>query len=117
MPEINTKLFDKGYETRPIVFHEATSPHFVCKFAFREDDTVLHIHPVYKPIRPEFTQILTEAVDACLGIKKDDAKIEYIEDELLEDSSFYVGLSGFGETHSMSRILVEKILTKLHENL
>lgn len=117
MPEINTKLFDKRYETRPIIFHEANSPHFMCKFAFREDDTVLHIHPAFKPVRPEFKEVLTEAVDSCMGIKKDDAKIEYIEDELIEDPSFYVCLSGFGETHSMNKILVEKILTKLHENL
>lgn len=113
----NSQEFNKSYETRPLTFHEAKSPHFTCNFAFREKDTVMHITPIFQPTRPEFLGLLTNAVNDCLGIKKDQGTVEYIDDEFLEQPSFYVSLDGFGEGHKMGQVLVEKILTKLHESL
>ena len=115
--KIESKAFKQTYEAKPVIFHEATSPHFTCKFAFRQDDTVMQIKPVFQPTRPEFHTILSDAVDSCMGIKKEDAVVEYIDDELIDGPNFYISLKGFGESHRMNQTLVEKILTLLHEKL
>tara|TARA_Y100000592_G_C5476827_1_gene322749 strand:- start:2671 stop:3033 length:363 start_codon:yes stop_codon:yes gene_type:complete len=113
-----SKTFNQSYETTPLKFHEATSPHFNCNYCFREEDTVLQISPAYKPMRDIFLSTLEEGIQKTLTTKSELATVEVIDDPLLEDElSVFVKLDTFSKDHPMKDFIVTKILTHLHEGL
>jgi len=113
-----SKTFNQSYETTPLKFHEATSPHFTCNYCFRDLDTILQIAPSYKPMRETFLSLLEEGIQKTLSTKSDLATVEVIDDPLLEDElSVFVKLTTFGKDHPMKDVIVTKVLTHLHEGL
>ena len=115
--QINSEAFNSSYEMKPVVFHTANSPHFECKFAFRENDLILQFYPTYLPIRPEVVPLVREGLGTILGSKRDQAKVETISDEFLDQPSVFVKIDGFGERNAMKDTIATKLITHLHEGL
>jgi hypothetical protein len=120
MNEFNHEAFNTQYSATPLHFHEATSPHFKCKYAYRDEDTVLHLTPRIRPIREDMMSILKTALNSLVGEERGSTCVlEHIIDDLLEDGeSIYIQVPGFTlKTLSSSELLVNRFLTAAHDRL
>jgi hypothetical protein len=120
MRQFETDTFNRAYSASPLEFSEAESPHFKCRYAHREADTVLHFSPTILPTRSDFTAILTKCLPPLIGEDRaEKSTVEIVKDELLDrGESVYVSIPEFTmHTLRASKMLVEKFLTAAHEGL
>ena len=52
--DFSIDAFNRTYSAEPLHFKEATSPHFKCKYTYREDGAVFQFEPTIIPIRKDF---------------------------------------------------------------
>lgn len=120
MQHFDTDTFNRTYEATPLMFSEAESPHFKCRYAHRDTDTVLQFEPTIIPTRSDFVNILQRCLPDLIGEERAErATVELVRDELLDrGESVYVAVPEFTRhTSRASRMFVERFLTAAHEGL
>lgn len=120
MNEFENAAFTQQYSAEPLRFETADSTHFVCKYAYRENDTVYQFTPAVIPTRKDFLSKLRDLLPTVIGDER--AKrcdVTHVVDEGIEGGEgICLIVPGFtSKTLSSSRTLSTKLLTDFHNAL
>lgn len=118
--DFSSDAFNRTYSAKPIQFKEATSPHFKCKYTYRDDGAVFQFEPSIIPTRKDFVSKVREALPGIVGDERaKTSTVEIVKDDMIErGESVYVLVPGFtSKTLSASELLAKKLLTATHESL
>ena len=118
--DFSIDAFNRTYSAKPLQFKEATSPHFKCKYTYRDDGAVFQFEPTIIPTRKDFISKVQNALPKIVG--DDRAKqttVELVKDDMIDrGESVYVLVPGFtSETLVASEMLAKKLLTATHDSL
>ena len=120
MREFSKDSFNRSYSATPILFETATSSHFVCKYAYRDDDTLYQFSPKVLPIRSDFVSKIQKLLPEIIGAERaSKCSVEHLTDDQLEGGeSVCLIVPGFtNKTTESSKRLSTKLLTDFHESL
>lgn len=121
MKQFNSEAYNQFYVPTEVKLTTANAKMFNCNFVTRENATQFHFYPKLKPLDSveqkalfdKYVAIIGEALEKILG-KKSDYLIDVVNDGVVE-ANIFVGVNGFGENHDLSRTLIEKLITFVHE--
>lgn len=121
MKEFASSTYNQFYVPTEIKLTTATAKMFNCDFVILEDKTQFHFYPKIKPLDSSehnqlfsrYKKIITEGLQNILG-KSKEYVVDVVDDGVV-DSNIFAGVKGFGSDNDHSRMLVEKLITFVHE--
>ena len=116
---VETAVFNSRYETTELIFHEATSAHFTCKYAYRDDATVYHVYPgLIERADDIVSNVLTILDDSVPADVRARSRAEVMRDDDIGGVSVCVIVPDFtAETRTASEMLAKRVITRLHDAL
>tara|TARA_B100000214_G_scaffold279221_1_gene209010 strand:+ start:2752 stop:3141 length:390 start_codon:yes stop_codon:yes gene_type:complete len=118
----NKKTYNQYYVPEEVSLTTATAKMFNCDFVIRKDKTQFHFYPKIKPLNAtehtalftQYRKLISEGLNEIIGENTHKRSIIIVDDGIV-DSNIYVGVEGFGSDNDLSRPLVEKLITYVHE--
>lgn len=114
------ETFKKQYSAKPLVFEKAESTHFICKYCYRDSNTIFQFAPKIIPARKDFITKIRELLPNIIGDDRaKECTVDHIVDERIEGGeSVCLVIPGFtNKTLTSSRQLSTKLLTDFHNAL
>tara|TARA_B100000214_G_scaffold358953_1_gene319921 strand:- start:8229 stop:8609 length:381 start_codon:yes stop_codon:yes gene_type:complete len=121
MKEFTSSAYNQFYVPTEIKLTTATAKMFNCDFVILDDKTQFHFYPKIKPLDSSehnqlfgrYEKIITEGLQSILG-KSKEYVVDVVDDGIV-DSNIFASVKDFGSNNEHSRMLVEKLITFVHE--